>query len=519
MAEEEMLMQWLKRYQGGKFKTVAKVVRRKKRVIKRKVAKKECGNNGPQKNSKPSVNSQTTGAVKTEGPVTSALPNGSNGPSTAGLAVTSPVETAGTSAAGSAVTTPSSSSGTDALQGTTGSPQGHGSEAAAQAKAEAQASANAAADAKSQAQAAAQASAQAQADAQAKSEAAAEAAAAAKASGSAQAEANAQAAAKAAAEAQANADAKSKASAVAQANADAKSKAAADASANAAAVVSSSASADNGGSNVGNSPNNPNDGSGSLPSPNGDNSNPAGPGGSPSSPNANQPPPAESPNQQEPEDEPEADEPLPADLQEVDKEMDDFSKGEPPEDGFDGQKCKKCGNETHPAVKLRNYMNKKKINGTSISEEYEKEKCKCDYHGSCQNIWKSCTSTGSKSFCPATCGNFQCGKDMNDIGKGPEDQPVWADVCSNHPKYNCGFLEARGDCLAIPQAISKLCPRSCCFCKELRDHMPFMPEELKRIKWLENYQGGKHKKVARWCAHKRRVIRKKVIKKKCSAKN
>lgn len=49
--------------------------------------------------------------------------------------------------------------------------------------------------------------------------------------------------------------------------------------------------------------------------------------------------------------------------------------------------------------------------------------------------------------------------------------------------------------------------------------MPFMPEELKRIKWLENYQGGKHKKVARWCVHKRRVVRKKVIKKKCSAKN
>lgn len=58
---------------------------------------------------------------------------------------------------------------------------------------------------------------------------------------------------------------------------------------------------------------------------------------------------------------------------------------------------------------------------------------------------------------------------VNDIGKGPEDQPVWADVCSNHPKYNCGFLEARGDCLAIPQAISKLCPRSCCFCKERKN--------------------------------------------------
>jgi len=154
-----------------------------------------------------------------------------------------------------------------------------------------------------------------------------------------------------------------------------------------------------------------------------------------------------------------------------------------------------------------------------MTEEYEKEKCKCDYHGSCQNIWKTCTSEGSKTFCPSTCGNSQCGPALDSIGKGPEDQPVWADKCSNHPKYNCTFLEARGDCMAIPQAISKLCPRSCGFCKELRDYMPFMPEELRRMKWLEKYQGGKHKKIHRLCQHKRRVLHKKILKKKCAARN
>lgn len=46
--------------------------------------------------------------------------------------------------------------------------------------------------------------------------------------------------------------------------------------------------------------------------------------------------------------------------------------------------------------------------GSTITQEYEKNKCKVDYHGSCKDVWKGCKSAAANSACPKTCGNSAC---------------------------------------------------------------------------------------------------------------
>jgi len=227
-------------------------------------------------------------------------------------------------------------------------------------------------------------------------------------------------------------------------------------------------------------------------------------------------------NAPEPPGEPDTEPVMDPDLKDIDQEMNDLQDDEPIPTSFDGVKTEKCGDECHPIHKVKKYMETKSSSSSSsrtMMEVYKSERCTIDYHDSCSREMKSCNSSRANSWCPKTCQNSQCGSQLDAAGTGPENEPDYPEKCENHVRYDCRFMEDRGDCMVLSKPVSTLCPRTCCFCQELRNYLPRIPSEQKLMMYLSKSKDEKHRKIARWCKKKKTMLRHNVLKKKCSSKS
>lgn len=48
----------------------------------------------------------------------------------------------------------------------------------------------------------------------------------------------------------------------------------------------------------------------------------------------------------------------------------------------------------------------------------------------------------------------------------PGGEPELQDNCVDDPKYDCSFLKDRGDCMLLGWKVSKICAKTCEYCKE-----------------------------------------------------
>jgi len=97
----------------------------------------------------------------------------------------------------------------------------------------------------------------------------------------------------------------------------------------------------------------------------------------------------------------------------------------------------------------------------------------------------------------------------------PKDQPDYVSDkdCVDHPHYNCEKMKEEGHCYVTPKASGKICAKTCGFCKKYKEHLPFIPEEQRLMRWMDNKP--KYKVYVKVIKRIKRTIRKKIAKKEC----
>uniref|UniRef100_A0A915KF05 ShKT domain-containing protein n=1 Tax=Romanomermis culicivorax TaxID=13658 RepID=A0A915KF05_ROMCU len=152
-----------------------------------------------------------------------------------------------------------------------------------------------------------------------------------------------------------------------------------------------------------------------------------------------------------------------------------------------------------------------------IYQTYEQSKCQVDYHDSCSTQWADCKGYGATAFCPKFCNVKDCQAALALHGKLTRYQPKYVPEakCADLPKFNCPKLAERGDCYASPQQFGQLCAKTCGLCSNMKKYMPFSFEDQRLSRWLADFNSGQYKKYAKVLIRRRKMIKRKIINRKC----